>query len=249
MIIKIKKGFSLAELLIALAIVSVIATMGFSISKKGVENAYNLYIYTGYVGLADAISDATDSGLSHSSVNNWPSEFIQRINDDLSGTISSVDSGNQSLLITAPNKISYMIKYSLIQQSDDDTLPLYNIDMTIPSAKKRGASNRMFKFTYSPLIMDGLLIPSDIANGSSYENIADNKLLLPFYIDDGVVGRVINGSYQKRTFYSAREAICKSNGAVAYSVSNSDTPVTILTCSNINKDSIGVVRVINPRKI
>ena len=37
----LKKGFSLAELLIALAIVSIIATLGFTIAKKNVEKAYN----------------------------------------------------------------------------------------------------------------------------------------------------------------------------------------------------------------
>ena len=40
---KIKSGFSLAEMLIALAIIAVISTMAFTISKKGTERAYNMY--------------------------------------------------------------------------------------------------------------------------------------------------------------------------------------------------------------
>ncbi len=46
-----KPAFSLAELLIAMGIIAVVATMGVSISKKGVERAYNQYFYTGYNGL------------------------------------------------------------------------------------------------------------------------------------------------------------------------------------------------------
>lgn len=60
---KLKKGFSLAELLIALGIVAVIATMGFTISKQGIENAYNQYFYTGYKGIYDAITAASNDGL------------------------------------------------------------------------------------------------------------------------------------------------------------------------------------------
>ena len=55
---KVKSGFSLAEVLIALAIISVIATMGFSIAKKGIANAYQGYYYAGYQGMDSAIKIA-----------------------------------------------------------------------------------------------------------------------------------------------------------------------------------------------
>ena len=59
---KFKKGFSLAELLIALAIISIIAIMGLNITKKSAENAYNLYIYSGYSAIQSAIADASCRG-------------------------------------------------------------------------------------------------------------------------------------------------------------------------------------------
>ena len=59
---KIKTGFSLAELLIGLVIAAIIATMGMSIAKKGIENSYDAYIYTGYKGITDAITEANANG-------------------------------------------------------------------------------------------------------------------------------------------------------------------------------------------
>lgn len=38
---RFKSGFSLAEVLLALAIVAIIATLGFTMSRKGIEHAYN----------------------------------------------------------------------------------------------------------------------------------------------------------------------------------------------------------------
>ena len=54
----LEKGFSLSEILIALAIISVIATMGFSIAQKGIANAYQGYYYTGYLGMNTALNIA-----------------------------------------------------------------------------------------------------------------------------------------------------------------------------------------------
>ena len=55
---KFLKGFSLAELMIVVVIISIIATMGIRISRRGVENAYNYYIYNGYKSLETAINNA-----------------------------------------------------------------------------------------------------------------------------------------------------------------------------------------------
>ena len=53
-----KKGFSLAEVLISVGIVSVIATLGFSVARTNLDRAYNMYVYTGAKYLSDAITDA-----------------------------------------------------------------------------------------------------------------------------------------------------------------------------------------------
>ena len=39
-----KKGFTLAELLISIAIISIISTMGIVISKKGMDNKINFFV-------------------------------------------------------------------------------------------------------------------------------------------------------------------------------------------------------------
>ena len=70
------KGFSLAEVLIALAIVSIIATLGFTIAKKGIEDAYNLYIYTAYSSMQKVIIDANKRG--DGAENNYDN-FVKRI--------------------------------------------------------------------------------------------------------------------------------------------------------------------------
>ena len=60
-----KKGFSLAEVLIALTIAAIVAIFGFSIAKKGIAKAYDRYIYAGYYAISIALSDDADTrGLS-----------------------------------------------------------------------------------------------------------------------------------------------------------------------------------------
>ena len=89
---KIKKGFSLAEILIAVGIISVIATIGFSITTKGIDKAYDLYIYNGYNSLTNAINDvnARELILDTSSVD---TPFFVHLTDLFDG--NSIDSGNQ----------------------------------------------------------------------------------------------------------------------------------------------------------
>lgn len=59
-----KKGFSLAELLLCIAIIGVVSAMGMTITKHSSDKAYNLYYYTGYINLYNAIADAKASGRS-----------------------------------------------------------------------------------------------------------------------------------------------------------------------------------------
>ena len=48
MIKKLNKGFSIAELLIVMAIISIIAFMGINIGRKNIEKSYNYYFYNTY---------------------------------------------------------------------------------------------------------------------------------------------------------------------------------------------------------
>lgn len=57
-----RRGFTLAELLICMAIIGTIAAMGMVITKRSTESAYNLYYYTGYINLYNAIAEARANG-------------------------------------------------------------------------------------------------------------------------------------------------------------------------------------------
>ena len=82
-----KNGFSLAEILLTLGIVAVIATLGFTATKKSIDNAYNLYIYTGYKGLTDAIFNANYKGLKIEDAQNDNSNaFLNEIASTLNAT-------------------------------------------------------------------------------------------------------------------------------------------------------------------
>ena len=74
---KNKKGFSLAEILLTLGIIAVIATLGFTATKKSIDNAYNLYIYTGYKGLTDAIFNANYKGLKIADARTDSESFLE----------------------------------------------------------------------------------------------------------------------------------------------------------------------------
>ena len=60
---KVKKGFTLAEVLLCIAIIGVVSAMGITIGKHGMDRAYNLYYYTGYSTLYNALADAKAQGL------------------------------------------------------------------------------------------------------------------------------------------------------------------------------------------
>ena len=103
---KDKKGFSLAEILLTLGIVAVIATLGFTATKRSIDNAYNLYIYTGYKGLTDAIFNANYKGLKIEDTNNDNSKkFLNEIASTLNAEINNTE-------IDAPNGVSYIFNFS-----------------------------------------------------------------------------------------------------------------------------------------
>lgn len=237
-----KKGFSLAEVLIALGIVSVIATMGFTIAKRGIERAYDLYIYSGYKGITDAIADANTVGydIEKGNVNNC--NFTQHVYRILQGKETGVSNIND-FEFTAPNTITYRIT-SLGTKNNKN---YYTIKMQIPSRKKKIGNNVVTKNTiclaYLPDDDYGVLIPFDsYANcTSTVTGLYDRMDLLPFYIDDGEVGRVINGVYKPKKYYSAKDALCKAHGGTISGF------FTLLTCG-ASASIPGSVRVESPRK-
>ena len=55
---KVKSGFTLAEILLCVGIIGVVSAMGLIVSKYTSERAYNMYYYTGYMNLYNALLEA-----------------------------------------------------------------------------------------------------------------------------------------------------------------------------------------------
>lgn len=225
-------GFSLAEILIALAIISVIATACFSVAKRGIERAYDLYVYTGVKGLTDAIRYANtkkyidQNGVTHNvNINDAANYFYEYLKIALNGK----ETGDPKTIL-APNNIEY--KFSHHINSDD--LKSYKVEMSVPSKRSADNSKTEYILIYLTSPQQELIIPTDI--------LLDRIDLLPYYIDNGDTGRHTPNGYTNIQYYSFREAFCKSNDPIPniYPAAN---------CSNITKNTPGALVLVNPRKL
>ena len=151
---KIKQGFSLAEVLIALAIISVIATMGFSIAKKGIADAYQGYYYSGYLGLDTALKIAKKEIYDDDYPNkpNTPQELKDNFIEHLIITLNLKKEGpiNNCTEYKALNNIKYVICPST--NSTDNPPGNMNIDMIVPSVRTKQINNthRIVQLHYDP---------------------------------------------------------------------------------------------------
>ena len=199
---KIKFGFSLAEVLVALAIISVIATMGFSIAKKGIADAYQGYYYSGYLGLDSALKIAKkeiyddDYPNKPNTATELQKNFIEHLVKTLNlKEVDDEDSTDQCTTYIAPNSI----KYTVCPNQTPTDLRM-NIDMIVPSVRTEHINNthRIVELKYDPDFQ--YLIPrncekngnytscqdyddSEILDG--YVSIANRKDLIAFSYDDG----------------------------------------------------------------
>ena len=237
---QIKKGFSLAEVLIAMGIISVIATIGFTIGRRGVESAYNQYIYTGYKGLSMAVANAVQEGNAYDSSN--PDNFFNSINATLNINEGRTSNGTTFVFNEESGAVTFK--------------------MQVPAKKTRNGSTTTICLDYLPnKPYGGVLIPvqEGIECSSSIPNIVTRKDLLPFFIDNGITGRVIPSrtsvdsndasyGYIKRQYYSIEEALCY---AYTESLTGSKGD-TITDCPEPLSDrgsKRGAIKVADPRKV
>jgi len=180
-----KLGFSLIEVLLVLGIIAVVTAMGFSITQKSIERAYNQYWYTGFKALWDATSDY------ESSLNGGPIT-VAKYKDHITKLIPGNSSTNT---ITATNGIIYTI-------SGNDSLGYALITMTIPEIKQSKSKLNKTQFSYywksSPIV----LYPYYNA-GSTYLKLHNRADILPFYV---------KGSNGSDGVFSFQEAYCRVNG-------------------------------------
>lgn len=250
----IKRGFTLAEVIISIGIIAVVATMGFNITKNNIERAMDLYVYTGYKGISDAIADAYNSGLEppksitidssdedkenyNEAVSNYAGHLIRVLNGENLRQPNASVPARQIAHFKTPNRISYLIENG--NENNDDVL---YINMKVP-VKRRVENGTIidtdilcFKYyidddTYNFIfpvdsygVNNNFLTPyckttllSAKKDANTEPSIRDRKDLLPFYLDDGLVGRVTNDSsgnlvYNPITYYSFNDATCKRFG-------------------------------------
>ena len=217
---KIKFGFSLAELLIALSIISIVSVLGITITKRSVENAYNAYYYAGYKGIYEALlsSRAEENIILSGNLDNNRTAFetIANIFDEDTSATPITNNGILTNVVIqgTSNGIIYDFSYrglfSLNNPStgNPENYHFYNIDMTIPSVQKSTTINNTkynivgttTRFLFAPEYRGGLLMPIDGAISRTDNNnrtttktinLQERPDLLTFFIDDNTVGRVI----------------------------------------------------------
>lgn len=249
---KNKFGFSLAEVLIALGIISVIATFGFNVAQKGMEKAYNQYIYTGYTGITDAFADATANGVMEASsltaTNSTTLGHFSKLFaiDDIYGNGSKAE-------FTTTNNIHYILTKEQVANPTVGTR--YTIEMQVPTVRKGSKTKESICLRYTEKVFH-LLMPfqKDSKCKTTIDNIQSRIDLLPFYLDDGVKGRVIiayndpddmpDGEFKRFDYYPFKDAICK-----AYDISEiREANIGITSCGSIIQED-GVLKVANPRKV
>ena len=239
-----KLGFTMAELLLCIAIIGIVSAMGMTITKKSTEKAYNLFYYTGYVNAYNAIADAVAAGDASMTQTNGADgkiviptlvkHFAKCFNVEESDVTWKALLGYQ---ISAANGITYYLY----------PYPGYCLAIWMKVPTSSGTSK------YVPLYY--VLSTNELIPGNEYKaaffSIQDRRDLLAAYVDDGKVGRnnVMDRStwqYQRPVYGSYKDAYCSVYGASA-KVSMAD-----LDCStgynNISAGRTGVIKIADPRK-
>ena len=199
---RFNKGFTLAEVLITLAIIAVIATLGFTITRKGIERAYDNYIYTGISNLSNAIADAKANGITD-------------IDDFYEHVRLLMNASGAGSTIIAPNGIRYTFEDAGTYGSNiDSRLSFYKVTMTVPTKKTSNGNTREETFIYVEQSEYPQLIPYDFKN-RRISDLANRVDLLAYYVDDGKVGRKIpDNDYTAPVRVSFKQAACEACGEI-----------------------------------
>ena len=256
-----KPAFTLAELLLCVGIIGIVSAMGMTIAKHGTDKAYNLFYYSAYINLYNAIADAKASG---SEVSNR--QIMEHVSDLLSpdnvegpvggeaeeppaaGAWPGPDDPN-SVHINALNGVDYYYSNNLTEGLNgiaaiNGVTNAIPITMTIPQRKTRENSGIAVVHLVYVDADNGYLIP--VAEGSTVD-LQRRRDLLPAYIDDGKVGRnqAINRDnfeYQRIVYASYRDAFCTVRNAVSLG--------NLVNCTGYTSVAPreGVLKVADPRK-
>lgn len=201
MIKKLNKGFSIAELLIVMAIISIIAFMGINIGRKNIEKSYNYYFYNTYKSLTLAIADAVSNGVD---LTTPPPEGSDDLKPFFKHVSKILGAENSLRIVDGVYQMDCLngVKYFLA--GDDSNDKILHISIRVPySTHVVNGVSYSHKDVYLLLDFDNLhygLIPSSQANFANSVSLLDRIDLLPFTVNDNETGKVI------------REQDCNDNG-------------------------------------
>ena len=224
------RGFTIVELLLCIFIIGIITAMGMTITRRSAEKAYNLYYYTGYINLYNSIADAR-------------AKAIENIPEIMN---------HAGILLQNRNPMAP-------QGGEADNLQALRIDMTVPQQRTRannGEATVAFVYINNDEGLLVPLVPEQAAQANGVPNLQDRRDLLPVYIDNGVVGRVIpngnNNSYVRPEYFSYREAYCRLHNNQNLRVQGIDNVANpVIDCAGIPADArlvnSGFLKVADPR--
>ena len=233
--IKNKKAFSLAEVLIALAIISIISTMGFSIAKHAIANAYQGYYYTAYKALNTAFKEAYDKFPSNLDNQKKHIKMMLSLDEDL----------NSNDFVNAPNGVGIKL---------DNSSSLDSFRIRVPSAKTKQISSnyRYVKFAFEPDNPYAIYLQPKAPNtneekAKGYIDLASRKDLLVFRCD--------NEDTQSKVEYKINEDPDSEDYGKITEITQSTPKTTPIFSSYKDLDVNGCkdgdypkVKIINPKK-
>ena len=259
--ISLKKAFTLSELLLCIGIIGIVSAMGMTIAKQGTDRAYNLFYYSGYINLYNAIADAKAAGAGTSNV-----QIMAHVREllDTDNNAANIEANNVATIagwlapgsanateITTVNGIRYYYPNNITDGYNG--IPNLNVNvatnavpitMVIPQRKTR--ANNGYAVVYLAYVDtdNGYLIPMAAAGTV---NLQTRRDLLPAYVDDGVIGRnnVINRNnfdYQPIAYYSYRDAFC--------TIRNNSGIGNLISCNNAATawPREGILKIADPRR-
>lgn len=226
-------GFSLAEVLISVGIISVIATMGFNISKKNLDRAYDKYVFTGASALALAIEDAHKQDRANNS---------QELIGHFANLMDIIPDPMNPNSLTAPNGIEYLIE----KEGEFDATPVFRIDMTIPNKLSADRDRDRDRYSFYHVKIDNYPTLFLTGTTSSGTDFADRSDLIKYYIDSN---ENINVPVQ---YWSFREAACSllrvsQNINLSNPVNPENENLELLNCENLDLEpQEGILRMARP---
>ena len=105
---KFKRAFTLAELLLCIGIIGIVSAMGMVITKHTTDKAYQLYYYTGYINLYNAIAEAKLQGATNATDTMSKAMDLLKVDNTTSASAGINVASNCDLNLLTFKAVSYV---------------------------------------------------------------------------------------------------------------------------------------------